>query len=62
MKLSRSIYVDSHNNEWVVQKHSLPKKKGEYVYWIADCVDLCKSIKADKKRDIISKIKNNENL
>ncbi|MFY8161987.1 MAG: hypothetical protein ACOVNU_11705 [Candidatus Kapaibacteriota bacterium] len=57
MKHIKSIYCDSKGNEWVVQKESLPKIKGTYTYWIADCNALSKSFRADLKNQVIEQIK-----
>lgn len=57
MKLLKSLYQDADGNVWEVQKESLPKKKGEYTYWIAECQSLNKTLRESLKRDIIKKIK-----
>ena len=57
MKNIKTIYSDSKGNEWVVQKESLPKTKGTYTYWIADCYALSKSFRADLKKQVIEQIK-----
>ena len=57
MKKIKSIYCDSKGNEWIVQQESLPKRKGTYTYWIADCNALPKSFRADLKNQVIEQIK-----
>lgn len=57
MKHIKSIYCDKKGNEWVVQQESLPKIKGSYTYWIADCNSLNKSFRADLKKQVIDQIK-----
>lgn len=38
MKLIKSIYLDSKNNEWVVERCTLPKRRGgEYIFFTAEC-------------------------
>jgi hypothetical protein len=57
MKMLKSIYQDSKGNLWEFEKCSIPKYKGTYKYWIAECKEQDKSLKGDLKRDLIKKIK-----
>lgn len=52
MKLTKSIYLDSKGNEWVIYQESLPKKKGTYSYWIGECLKLNKYYREEKKKDL----------
>ena len=56
MKLIRTIYTDLNGNVWEVQQEKLPKKKGVYTYWVAECKELNKCLRADLKRKIIALI------
>ena len=56
MKLLKSLYLDSKGNVWEVQKESLPKKKGYFVYWIAECKSTNKSLRSSLKRDLKKQI------
>ncbi|HLO91580.1 MAG TPA: hypothetical protein VK172_10495 [Lentimicrobium sp.] len=58
MKLTKSIYKDSKGNEWVFEKMSLPKKKGSYNYWIAECMSLNKAFRHEKKSELKKIIEN----
>lgn len=49
-------HFDSQANEWVLTPCSLPKKRGEYKYWLADCYKLDKTFKADTKKELIKRI------
>lgn len=57
MKLLKSLYSDSNGNVWEIQKESLPKKKGQFNFWVAECFSLNKSIRANLKRDLMNQIK-----
>lgn len=57
MKLLKSLYSDSNGNVWEIQKESLPKKKGQFNFWVAECLSINKSIRANLKRDLINQIK-----
>lgn len=61
MKLLKSLYQDNNGNVWEIEKQSLPKKKGQYNYWVAESKSLNKSIRANLKREIIKQIKNHKN-
>lgn len=56
MKLLKSIYEDSYGCIWEVTKFSLPKKKGYYNYWIAECKSLNIVHRGNKKKDLIKAI------
>jgi hypothetical protein len=56
MKMLKSIYQDSKGNIWEFERCSIPKIKGTYMYWVAECKEQNISIKADLKRDLIKKI------
>lgn len=57
MKLLKSLYSDALGNVWEIQKESLPKKKGQFNFWTAECKSLNKSYRANLKRDLIKQIK-----
>ncbi len=54
MKLIRSIYMDKLGNEWIIQKHSLEKKRGYHVFWTAECGN--REFRENGKRLLIKKI------
>jgi|688.fasta_scaffold82978_6 hypothetical protein len=54
----KSIYQDTEKNIWEIKRESLPKKKGQYVYWLAECKEKNISFRKNLKRDIIKEIKN----
>lgn len=57
MKLIKSIYQDSKGNEWVIEKCTLPKmKRGEYIFYAAECSSLDKSLRNEKKGLLIKEI------
>jgi hypothetical protein len=58
MKLLKSIYIDSKDNVWIIQKESLPKRKGTYNYWIGECISLNIAYKESKKKDLKTLIEN----
>lgn len=59
MKKIKTVYYyeDSFGNEWLVYQETLPKKKGEFNYWIGECADLRKSFREQWKKDIMHKIR-----
>lgn len=57
MKLLKSVYTDNQGNVWEIQKQSLPKKKGQYNYWIAECHTKNLAYTEKLKRDIIKILK-----
>lgn len=57
MKLIRQVYMDKLGNEWIIQKHSLAKKKrGYYTFWTAECGN--RELRDTGKRLLIKKIEN----
>ena len=52
MKLLRTIYIDKAGNEWVIQRNTLPKKKGVYVFWTAECAKLNLEYKENTKKEL----------
>lgn len=61
MKLIKTLYKDSQGNIWEIERMSLPKKKGVYAYYLAECQTLNLSLKENLKRELIKKIKNLQN-
>jgi hypothetical protein len=57
MKLIKAIYIDSKGNEWIIEQCSLSKIKGSYKFYVAECILLKKSFRADLKRQVIEQIK-----
>ena len=57
MKLIKGIYIDNKGNEWVIEQCSLPKKKGSYKFYVAECNAISKSFRADLKGQVIEQIK-----
>jgi hypothetical protein len=58
MKIIKSVYQDSEKNIWEIKRESLPKKKGQYVYWLGECSEKNICFRKNLKRDIIKEIKN----
>lgn len=56
VELSKQIYLDPLGNEWVLEKVCLPKRKGEYSFWIAECEELRKSFRENLKRSVLKQI------
>jgi hypothetical protein len=54
----KSIYQDTEKNIWEIKRESLPKKKGQYVYWLAECKEKNICFRKNLKKDIIKEIKN----
>ena len=59
IKVVKYTYQDSKGNLWEVEKVSLPKKKGNYNFYLAECKSLGCSFREPLKRDIIKRIKSN---
>ena len=59
MKLVMKIYRDSKGVEWVVERRSLPKKRGEWKYWTAESGS--RSFRADTQKELFKKIEENNN-
>jgi len=57
MRLIKSLYSDDFGNVWEIEKQSLPKKKGSYNFYLAECKSLNKCFRSNLKRDIINQIK-----
>ena len=60
MKIIKSIYQDLNGNIWEVKRESLPKVRGEFVFWIAECTKKNISIRANLKKNIIIEIKKHQ--
>lgn len=64
MKNIGSLYEDKKGNIWLLKQEKLPKKKGEYRFWIAESIegyivgDI--ELKEEKKRVLLNKIANFE--
>lgn len=56
MKLLKSVYEDSYGTIWEISKETLPKKKGVYTYWIAECKLFDAVLRGNKKKDLIKMI------
>lgn len=55
LKISKGEYkyTDLLGNVWIICKESLPKKRGEYVYWIGECESLQKNFRENNKKEVI---------
>lgn len=62
MKLSKSIYLDSFENQWVIEKISIKKNKGNYIHWIGECKNKSIGFREKNKKDIIKRIKELKNI
>lgn len=58
MNLVKSTYQDANGNIWEIERIALKKitKRGEYIYWEAECKSLKKSVRGNLKRDVINQI------
>ena len=56
MKLIKQIYQDKKGNIWEIEKCSLPKKRGYYTFWSADCITLNKSFRDNLKGNLLKQI------
>jgi hypothetical protein len=55
MELVKSIYTDKHQNEWIIEKVSLPNKRGTRITsYIAECNNT--SFRHTKKSEVIKQI------
>jgi len=54
MKLIRQIYRDKFGNEWTLQHHSLPKKRGDFKFWTAESNDV--SLRGESKKQLFKVI------
>ena len=52
MKLTKTIYTDKQNTEWVMENIVLPNVK----FWIAECDKLGKSFREKTKKELKLKI------
>lgn len=57
MKVLKVIYEDGKGRTWNFEKCSVPTTKGSYRFWIAECSEISKSFREEKKRDLIKRIK-----
>jgi predicted P-loop ATPase len=56
MKLKLTIYEDKFGNHWFIQRHSLPKKKGEYTFWTGESPKFNAEFKGNYKREVVTQI------
>lgn len=54
MKLIRTVYSDQYNNEWSVEFHELPKRRGTWKFWTAECNNL--EFRGDSKTELFRQI------
>lgn len=59
MTLIKTVYRDQYGNEWTVQFETLPKKRGEYKYWTAECLN--KHFRGVSKTSLFNQIKEDVN-
>jgi hypothetical protein len=59
MKVSKTILLDSQNNEWVVEKKHIPKQEWKF-YWEGECKTLDIKFKGNVRKYVIDKIKEYE--
>jgi hypothetical protein len=52
-------YTDSKDRVWILTKESLPKKRGEYIYWLGETLDKTLITKSDTKKGLIESIEVN---
>lgn len=60
MVLVSQIYKDSNGNEWLIQKNSLPKKRGEFIFWTGECDALGKGYREHTKKELKKVIEGKE--
>lgn len=51
-------FFDSTLTAWLIYKESLPKKRGEYTYWLGDSIDGKHTIKGESLKDVTTQIHN----
>jgi hypothetical protein len=51
-------YKDARGMDWIIEQQSIPKKRGEYKFWIADTVDKKDTVKELTIGKILQSIKN----
>ena len=57
MQLVKQFYKDDAGNLWEIEKCSLPKKRGTFNFWVAECKALKRNYREDNKKSVIAKIK-----
>jgi hypothetical protein len=56
MKVSKTILLDSQNNEWIVEKKHIPKQEWKF-YWEGECKSLGIKFVGVTKKYVIERIK-----
>lgn len=61
VRLLYSVYIDQYDYRWHVQEHRLPKRRGVWVFWIAECIDDKNlSFRDESKKNVLWMIENRE--
>lgn len=61
MKILKSIYQDSLNNIWEIERYDLPNKRGTLITsWIAECEAIKLAFHEKTKKECINQIKKYE--
>jgi hypothetical protein len=55
--LKEKIYLDHKGRTWRVTKESLPKIRGMYKYWLAECMTHDLAFREDTISKVITKLK-----
>jgi hypothetical protein len=56
MEIIKSIYRDSNGDIWEIKRGTLPKTRGEFVFWIGECPKKNIELRGNLKRDVIEAI------
>lgn len=63
VRLLYSVYVDQYGMKWLLQEHRLPKRKGAWIYWLAECIDDKNlSFRDETKKNVLWMIANRESF
>lgn len=56
MNIIASIYRDANGDVWEISRQTLPKKKGEYIFWVAECPKKNISLRGNLKKEVLNRI------
>ena len=62
MQNIKSTYRDKDGDIWEIERQSLPKKKGVYIFWVGECTAKKLSFRGSLKREVIYMIGNQKKI
>ena len=62
MQNIKSTYRDNDGDIWEIERQSLPKKKGVYIFWVGECKTKKLSFRGSLKREVIYMIGNQKKI